>query len=77
MNRSLERRAESIRGFFETELRRGEIRLQKANHQLSDCQSSMIQLEDRFQAHENRLKSEKRELEDRLQMIQSVCQIFS
>ena len=34
MNRSLERRAENIRGFFETELRRGENRLQKANLQV-------------------------------------------
>lgn len=41
MNRSLERRAESIRGFFESELRRGETRLQKANLQVWHLYASL------------------------------------
>jgi hypothetical protein len=43
MSRSLERRAESIRGFFETELRRGDTRLQKANLQVPPSPFTSLQ----------------------------------
>jgi len=66
MGRALERRAESIRGFFETDIRRAELKLSRARSELSECQAQLREQEDRASVLERMLKTDRASAEERI-----------
>ena len=70
MVRSLERRAEGIKGFFDSELRKADMKLSRAKLDVSEAMGKVVELEGRLTEAQSVFRAEKDAFEHRVSRLE-------